>query len=114
MSRKRSIGTNLTDTTKVTAYTVPTGITSAWQLLYIVNTGSTNSISIFWYDASENTEYYILGGKNLGTGEYLLFNGAEIVLQHGDQIRYQLGAAGAMTVISTIEITSPIGINGGA
>lgn len=114
MSRKRSIGTNLTDTTKVTAYTVSTGITADWTLLYIVNTGSTNSISVFWYDASTNTEFYIVGGKNLGTGEFLLFNGAEVVLQAGDQIRYQLGSNGAMTVIATVEITSPIGVNGGA
>jgi hypothetical protein len=114
MSRKRSFGQNLTTTTKITAYTVPSGITSSWQLLYIVNTGSTNSINVFWYDASTSTEFYVVGGKNLSTGEFLLFNGAEIVLQQGDQIRYQLGSAGAMTVISTIEITSPIGINGGA
>jgi hypothetical protein len=114
MSRKRSIGTNLTNTTKVTAYTVPTGITADWTLLYIVNTGSNNTISVFWYDSSTNTEFYIIGGKNLGTGEFLLFNGAEIVLQAGDQIRYQLGSSGAMTVVSTVEITSPIGLNGGA
>jgi len=114
MSRKRSIGTNLTDTTKTTAYTVPTGISAYWQMLYIVNTGSTNSISVWWYDSSTNTEYYIVGGKNLGTGEYLLFNGAEVVLQHGDQLRYQLSGAGAMTVVSTVEINSPIGINGGS
>ena len=114
MSRKRSIGTNLTDTTKTTAYTVPTGISAYWQLLYIVNTGANNSINVWWYDSSTNTEYYVVGSKNLGTGEYLLFNGAEVVLQHGDQIRYQLTGSGAMTVISTVEINSPIGINGGS
>ena len=113
MARKRSIGTNLTTTTKTTAYTVPTGISAYWQMLYIVNTGANNSISVYWYDASSNTEFYILGGKNLTTGEYILFNGAEVVLQHGDQIRYQLSGSGAMTVISTIEINAPIGVNGG-
>lgn len=111
--RKTSIGKNLTTTTKVTAYTVPNGITADWTLLYVVNTGSNNTISVFWYDSSTDTEFYVLGAKNLGTGEFVLFNGAEVVLQHGDQIRYQLGSAGAMTVIATLEITSPIGINGG-
>jgi hypothetical protein len=110
--RKYTVGTNLTTTTKTTVYTVPSGITADWTMLYIVNTGSTNSISVFWYDSSTDTEFYILGGKNLGTGEYILFNGAELVMQHGDQIRYQLGASGAMTAIATVEITSPIGING--
>lgn len=114
MSRKRSIGTNLTTTTKVTAYTVPNGITADWLLLYIVNTGANNSISVYWYDASTSTEFYILGGKNLTTGEYILFNGAEVVLQAGDQIRYQLGSSGSMTAIATVDITSPIGVNGGA
>jgi hypothetical protein len=114
MSRKRSIGTNLTDTTKVTAYTVPTGITADWTLLYIVNTGSNNTISVYWYDASTSTEFYVLGAKNLNTGDYVLFNGAEVILQAGDQIRYQLGSSGAMTAIATVEITSPIGVNGGA
>lgn len=113
MARKYTVGKNLTTTSKVTAYTVPSGITADWTMLYIVNTGANNNISVFWYDSSTNTEFYILGAKNLGTGEYILFNGAELVLQHGDEIRYQLGATGAMTAIATLALTSPIGINGG-
>lgn len=104
MARKISIANNLTNTTKVTAYTVPVKNSALWQLLYIVNTDGNNNVNVWWYDSSANTEFYILGGKNMVSGDYIKFDGSDVVLQENDEIRYQLGSSGAVTFISTLEL----------
>ena len=104
MARKVSVANNLTTTSKVTAYTVPVKNSALWQLLYIVNTNGNNSISVWWYDHSTNTEFYILGGKNMSQGDYIKFDGSDVVLQENDEIRYQTSTAGAITCIATLEL----------
>jgi hypothetical protein len=104
MSRKISLAKTKTTTAKDTIYTVPVKNTGLWSVMYVISTGGTNTPSVFWYDSSANTEYLVFSGKNLGAGEYLLLNQAEVVIQEGDQIRISQSGTSSVTYIFTIEL----------
>ena len=104
MSRKVSAVTTKTTTTKETILTVPTKNTGLWQLMYIISLTGNDTPKVYWYDVSTNTEYFIVGGKNLGAGEFVRLDGeAEVVLQAGDQIRVQNSSTNTVTYIATVE-----------
>lgn len=105
MSRKISIAsTRENDTTKHTLYTVPTKNTGLWSMLYVISLTGNAYPTVYWYDSSTDTEYQILGAKNLGAGNYVLFSDAEVVLQEGDQIRIQNTTVYKVTYIATVEL----------
>ena len=104
MSRKVSAVTTKTTTTKDTILTVPTKNTGLWQLMYIISLTGNDTPKVYWYDSSTNTEYFIVGGKNLGAGEFIRLDGeAEVVLQAGDEIRVQNSTTNTVTYIATVE-----------
>lgn len=104
MSRKVSAVTTKTTTTKETILTVPTKNTGLWQLMYIISLTGNDTPQVYWYDSSTNTEYFIVGGKNLGAGEFVRLDGeAEVVLQAGDEIRVQNSSTNTVTYIATVE-----------
>lgn len=101
--RRVTAAATLSSTTKTTLYTVPIKHRAAWSLMYIISLTSNDSPSVFWYDSSKNTEYSIVGGKNLGAGDYILFNGAEVILEEGDEIRVQNSTTNTVTYVATVE-----------
>ncbi len=104
MTRKVSAVTTKTTTTKDTILTVPTKNTGLWQLMYIISITGNDTPKVYWYDVSTNTEYFIVGGKNLGAGDFIRLDGeAEVVLQAGDQIRVQNSTTNTVTYIATVE-----------
>lgn len=104
--REISVGNNLTADTKTTVYTVPTGYYAKWNLCYAVNhTGNNKTIDAIWYDASTNTEIYVLDGYLLSPTQFIKFDGgAYVVLEEGDQIRMQPEAGSTMSSINTFEL----------
>ena len=111
MSRQISVGTNLTTDTKTTLYTVPDRVSAIWTLFYAFNYGANNKgISLYWYDKSNNVEINILNGYTLNSKQYLLFNGAEVVLEQGDEIRAQVVVDASMSVIVTLEIAPELSV----
>lgn len=103
MSRKVSAVDTRTNATKVTLLTVPTKNTGLWQVMYVISLTGNDTPKVYWYDASTNTEYFIVGGKNLGAGEYILLSNAEVVMQAGDEIRVQNSGTQTVTYIATVE-----------
>lgn len=77
------------DSTPLSIYTCPANCTAHMNLLFITNAGANASdIDVQWYRAADTKDYFILGGKNLATGEYIQFDGgAFIVLEAGDIIK---------------------------
>ena len=104
MSRKISVAKTKTTTAKDTLYTVPVKNTGLWTLAYVISTAATETPSVFWYDASADTEYLILSGKNLGAGDFILLSEAEVVLQEGDQLRVSQAGTNSVTYIFTVEL----------
>lgn len=104
MSRKVSAVTTKTTTTKDTILTVPTKNTGLWQLMYIISLTGNDTPKVYWYDVSTNTEYFMVGGKNLGAGDYIMLDGnTEVVMQAGDQIRVQNSSTNTVTYVATVE-----------
>ena len=104
MSRKVSAVTTKTTTTKDIILTVPTKNTGLWQVMYIISLTGNDTPKVYWYDVSTNTEYFIVGGKNLGAGEYIILDGnTEVVMQAGDQIRVQNSSTNTVTYVATVE-----------
>ena len=114
---KSEITACTTDATAVTLYTCPANTKAHMNLLFITN-GSANAsdIDVQWYRASQTTSFFIIGGKNLGAGEFIQFDGgAFIVLEAGDyiQITPDNTAGGANPVIDAFctveEFFVPVG-----
>ena len=104
MSRKVSAVITKATTTKETILTVPTKNTGLWQLMYIISLTGNDTPKVYWYDSSTDTEYFIVGGKNLGVGEFITLDGqAEVVLQAGDEIRVENSSTNTVTYIATVE-----------
>jgi hypothetical protein len=104
--RPVSVGTTLTTTTKTTVYTVPTGYYAMWNLAYAVNhSGNNKFVDIIWYDASTDTEYFVVDNYVLSPTQFLKFDGgAYIVLEEGDQVRAAVESGATMNVLNTFEL----------
>jgi hypothetical protein len=104
--RPVSVGTTLTTATKTTVYTVPVGYYAMWNLAYAVNhAGNNKTIDIVWYDASADTEHFVLDNYVLSPTQFIKFDGgAYIVLEEGDQVRVQAESGSTTSVINTFEL----------
>lgn len=96
----------LTPNVKTTVYTVPTGYYAMWNLAYAVNhSGNNKYVDIIWYDASTNTEVYVVDNYVLSPTQFIKFDGgAYIVLEEGDQVRALSEASSTINVINTFEL----------
>lgn len=106
MSRPHSVGAVLTPNTVTTLFTVPTRSIAKWSLLYAYNgTSAAKNFRAWWYDASSATEIPIVYDYQLGAKAYLKFDGADVVLDEGDEIRVwiETGATNAGCII-TVDI----------
>jgi len=88
MSRPHSVGLVLTPNTVTTIFTVPTRNIARWSLLYAYNgTSSAKNFRAWWYDSSANIEVPIVYDYPLASKTFLKFDGSEIILDEGDEIR---------------------------
>ena len=111
MAKKVLGQSNPSATTLTTLYTVPDRVSAIWTLFYAFNYGANNKgISLYWYDKSNNVEINILNGYTLNSKQYLLFNGAEVVLEQGDEIRAQVVVDASISVIVTLEIAPELSV----
>jgi len=104
MARTVSAITTRTNATKETIFTVPPKNTGLWNMMYIISLVGNETPKVYWYDATQNTEYFIVGGKNLGVGEYVLLSDAAVALKENDEIRVQNTGTNSTTYIATIEL----------
>lgn len=104
--RPVSVGTVLAPDVKTTIYTVPTGYYALWNLAYAVNhTGNNKYVDIIWYDASADSEVYVVDNYVLSPTQFIKFDGgAYIVLEEGDQVRAKSEAGSSMNVLNTFEL----------
>jgi len=104
--RPISIGKNLAAGVETTLYTVPTGYTAEWELLYLHNTTVANrQITVDWYDVSENTHVAILTNYDMNAKDYFKFDGgARVVMDEGDQVHISTESSSAFGVICTFNL----------
>ena len=105
--RLLSIGKNLTAGTETVVYTVPDGYIAVWDLMYLHNSGgSTKTITVDWYDASENSHISVLSSYSMGSKAYFQFSGAGsgVVMEAGDEIHMTPEAGSAFGIICTVRL----------
>ena len=108
-ARTRSVAVHCqVDATEYKIYTCPANCKTHVSLMFLTNAGTAASdISIDWFMKARNLPtstsdtpvtdetVHILGGKNLGVGEYIQFDGgAFIVLEAGDYLSAQADNTG--------------------
>lgn len=113
MATKRSVGAALT-TTLTDIYEVPANKRSEWILVYVTNTsGSTETFSVTYYDASANASLPVLSGYSLAAKEFFQIGGQYnefIMMEAGDKI--QASASSPATIlVSVIEHNATAGRN---
>ena len=91
-------------TTKQLLYKVPPKNTGLWNMMYIISLVSNETPKVYWWDSTTNTEYFIVGGKNLGIGEYVLLSDAHVALKENGEIRIQNTGTNDVTYVATIEL----------
>jgi len=91
---------------KQTLFTVPPKNTGLWLVKYIISLDGNETPKVYWYDSSENKEYLIVAGKNLGAGDSVLLDGqAAVAMKENDEIRIQnSGTTYSVTYLATIEL----------
>ena len=104
MARTVSAVQTRTDTTKTLLYKVPPKNTGLWNMMYIISLVGNETPKVYWWDSTTNTEYFIVGGKNLGIGEYVLLSDAHVALKENDEIRVQNTGTNSTTYVATIEL----------
>lgn len=103
-SKSRSKGTNLTAGVANTVYTCPANYTSKMLLLFVANTTSGNkTVSISWYDSSEDETYAIVGGYVISAYNFLKMDGSYLTLNSGDYLTITPEAGSTMDCTVTIE-----------
>jgi hypothetical protein len=106
LMRPQSVGTILSNTTKTTIFTVPTGYYAKWNLGYVVNhSGNNKYIDLLWYDSSANTEFNVLDNYVMTATQFVKFDGgAYVVLEEGDQVRAQAESGAVFHLINTFDL----------
>lgn len=100
-----------TDEQVETLYTCPANCRSHVSMLHLVNTGGTVTVDVSFTRAAAtqtalgvDDHAHILGGKNLSTGDYITFLGAEMIMEPGDTITATAdGSTPHVDVMATVE-----------
>ena len=99
-------GVSLTSTSLTTIYTCPSNYKAIIKELWITNVDGTNAAdaTVQWTDDSDSdAAYSIISTKSVAADSYLRIEGANIVLEAGDILKAQAGAANDLMVSAFIE-----------
>jgi hypothetical protein len=67
-----------------TLYVCPDNCRAEITMLYCVNVNGTASATVQWTRQSDSEVFSLIGGKNLGQGDFVLLTGATLVIEPGD------------------------------
>ena len=110
-ARKKSVWGHNNGTTTENVYTCPANCVAEVTYIIVNNSGgSTNTVSVKWYDASASYASGFVEGKSLNAGDFIQFADIELVLEAGDKIQVTPTSAGHIdTVITVTETFVPVG-----
>jgi hypothetical protein len=99
------------DEQEETLYTCPANCRSHVSMFHIVNYGGTVSVDVTFNRASAtqtnlgvDSVAHILGSKNMSSGDYIQFTGAEMVMEPGDTIKLTAdGTTPTVDAMCTVE-----------
>lgn len=87
-SRFKSYGKHTaTDGVGVTLYTCPPNTVSYMSLVFLSNgTPNASDVAVVWNDYDNGAPITVVGGKNLGPGDFIQLSGSFLVLEAGDTL----------------------------
>lgn len=105
MGRFKNVGAALSSTDLTVIYTCPTNFTAIIREVFITNVDATHAVdmTLSWTDTSASATYSLLNTHSIDADSYLRFNEAQIVLESGDILKAQAGAANDAVVSVFIE-----------
>ena len=93
-------------TSAATVYTCPANYKSIIKELWLTNIDGTSAVdaTVKWTDNSNSdTAYVLISTKSIAADDYLRVDGANLVIEAGDTIKVQAGAANDLAVSVFIE-----------
>ena len=109
--RSKSVFINDFPTTLTVAYTVPDNTRTRWVMAFITNGSGSTVSDITMQVHSNGTAIPVLGAKNLGSGEYVLFGDRNyVMLESGEEIKISAGATGISGILTVEEISTLVHI----
>ena len=110
-ARRRSVWGHNNGTTTEDVYVCPANCSAEVNYIIVNNSGgSTNTISVKWYDASASYASGFVEGKSLGASDFLEFANIQLILEPGDKIQITPVSAGHIdSIITVTETFVPVG-----
>ena len=99
-------GVSLKGTSLTTVYTCPANHKAIVKELWLTNVDGSNAVdaTLKWTDDSDSdAAYSLLSTKSIAADSYLRIDGANIVLEAGDILKAQAGAANDLMVSAFVE-----------
>ena len=103
--RLKNAGVSLTSTSLTNVYTCPTNFTARIKEIWITNVDGSNAadITLKWTDTSASATYSILSTYSVSADNILRIENAHIILEAGDILKAQAGAANDLMVSAFID-----------
>ena len=109
-ARIKSVAGNNTGTAAEDVYTCPANCRADISFIHILNVGSSNTVTLAWFQATGSVTTKILSAKSMAQGDFQQFSDISIILTAGDKIQVTPGSSGDVETIVTItETFNPVG-----
>jgi len=101
--KNASVALSNTDLTNV--YTVPTNFTSVVREIFLTNVDGSSAVdaTLKYTDTSASATFSLLSTKSIAADDFLRIEDAHIILEEGDILKAQAGAANDLEVTVFVE-----------
>ena len=95
----------LSDTNLTAVYTVPTNFTSIVREIFLTNVDGSSAVdaTLKYTDTSASATFSLVSTKSVPADDFLRIEDANIILEEGDILKAQAGAANDLEVIVFVE-----------
>ena len=103
--RFKNAAVALSDTNLTAVYTVPTNFTSIVREIFLTNVDGSSAVdaTLKYTDTSASATFSLLSTKSVPADDFLRIEDANIILEEGDILKAQAGAANDLEVIVFVE-----------
>ena len=98
--RLKNASVALSDTNLTTVYTVPTNFTAVIKEIFLTNVDGSSAVdaTLKYTDTSASATFSLLSTKSIAADDYLRIEDSSIILEEGDILKAQAGAANDLEV----------------
>ena len=116
LPRLKSVGANLTSEVEQTVYECPNNYTARVTLVFVTNNANSNkSITIKWYDHTNDTDYNIAPAYVISAYNFLKLSDGYLIMNSQDKLKFTSDSDSDMSAIVTVEeYFDPANANGAA